>query len=41
MIDELLDLDSRKGQAPGSCETLHHRGRPFIFANAVGWWTTS
>jgi oligoendopeptidase F len=33
----LLDLDSRKGKAPGGyCETLHHRGRPFIFMNAVG-----
>ncbi|MBA3893769.1 MAG: M3 family oligoendopeptidase [Gemmatimonadales bacterium] len=38
MIDgRLLDLDSRKGKAPGGyCETLHHRGRPFIFMNAVG-----
>jgi oligoendopeptidase F len=38
LIDEgLLDLDSRKGKAPGGyCETLHHRGRPFIFMNAVG-----
>jgi oligoendopeptidase F len=38
MIDErLLDLDSRKGKAPGGyCETLHHGGRPFIFMNAVG-----
>jgi oligoendopeptidase F len=38
MIEEhLLDLDSRKGKAPGGyCETLHHRGRPFIFMNAVG-----
>jgi oligoendopeptidase F len=38
MIDErLLDLDSRKGKAPGGyCETLHWRGRPFIFMNAVG-----
>jgi oligoendopeptidase F len=38
MIDErLLDLDNRKGKAPGGyCETLHHRGRPFIFMNAVG-----
>ena len=38
MIDErLLDLDSRKGKAPGGyCETLHSRGRPFIFMNAVG-----
>ncbi|MBA3658214.1 MAG: M3 family oligoendopeptidase [Gemmatimonadales bacterium] len=38
MIDErLLDLESRRGKAPGGyCETLHHRGRPFIFMNAVG-----
>ena len=38
MIEErLLDLDSRKGKAPGGyCETLHSRGRPFIFMNAVG-----
>ncbi len=38
MIEErLLDLDSRKGKAPGGyCETLHYRGRPFIFMNAVG-----
>jgi oligoendopeptidase F len=38
MIDEgLLDLDSRKGKAPGGyCDTLHHAGRPFIFMNAVG-----
>lgn len=38
MIDErLLDLDSRKGKAPGGyCETLHFNGRPFIFMNAVG-----
>jgi oligoendopeptidase F len=38
MIDErLLDLDSRKGKAPGGyCETLHYSGRPFIFMNAVG-----
>jgi oligoendopeptidase F len=38
MIDErLLDLDSRKGKAPGGyCETLHFHGRPFIFMNAVG-----
>lgn len=33
----LLDLDVRKGKAPGGyCETLHARGRPFIFMNAVG-----
>jgi oligoendopeptidase F len=38
MIDEhLLDLGVRKGKAPGGyCETLHRRGRPFIFMNAVG-----
>jgi oligoendopeptidase F len=38
MMDEkLLDLDSRKGKAPGGyCETLHFQGRPFIFMNAVG-----
>jgi oligoendopeptidase F len=38
MIDEgLLDLDSRKGKAPGGyCDTLHFRGRPFIFMNASG-----
>jgi oligoendopeptidase F len=38
MIDEgLLDLESRRGKAPGGyCDTLHFRGRPFIFMNAVG-----
>ena len=38
MIDEqLLDLDSRTGKAPGGyCDTLHWSGRPFIFMNAVG-----
>ncbi len=37
MEERLLDLDSRKGKAPGGyCETLHFRGRPFIFMNAVG-----
>jgi oligoendopeptidase F len=37
IAERLLDLDSRKGKAPGGyCETLHHRGRPFIFMNAVG-----
>jgi oligoendopeptidase F len=38
MIDEgLLDLESRKGKAPGGyCETLHFNGKPFIFMNAVG-----
>jgi oligoendopeptidase F len=37
MGEQLLDLGVRKGKAPGGyCETLHHRGRPFIFMNAVG-----
>ena len=38
MLEEgLLDLDSREGKAPGGyCDTLHSRGRPFIFMNAVG-----
>ena len=38
MIDEgLRDLDSRKGKAPGGyCDTLHDRGRPFVFMNAAG-----
>ncbi|MGQ0703032.1 MAG: M3 family oligoendopeptidase [Gemmatimonadales bacterium] len=38
MIEEaLLDLDSRRGKAPGGyCDTLHVRGRPFIFMNAAG-----
>ncbi|HEX7338261.1 MAG TPA: M3 family oligoendopeptidase [Gemmatimonadales bacterium] len=38
MLEEgLLDLESRKGKAPGGyCETLHYSGRPFIFMNAVG-----
>ena len=38
MIDEkLLDLESRRGKAPGGyCDTLHVRGRPFIFMNAAG-----
>jgi oligoendopeptidase F len=38
MIDnQLLDLESRKGKAPGGyCETLQFQGRPFIFMNAVG-----
>ena len=37
-IDEpLLDLHSRKNKAPGGyCDTLHFRGRPFIFMNAAG-----
>lgn len=38
LLDEgLLDLESRKGKAPGGyCDTLHARGRPFIFMNASG-----
>ncbi len=33
----LLDLESRKGKAPGGyCATLSHRKRPFIFMNAAG-----
>jgi oligoendopeptidase F len=37
MSEGLLDLGSRKGKAPGGyCETLHFRGRPFIFMNAAG-----
>ena len=37
MDDRVLDLEVRKGKAPGGyCETLHYRGRPFIFMNAVG-----
>jgi oligoendopeptidase F len=38
MMDEgLLDLHSRRGKAPGGyCDTLHARGRPFIFMNASG-----
>jgi oligoendopeptidase F len=38
MRDEgLLDLDSRRNKAPGGyCDTLHFRGRPFIFMNAAG-----
>lgn len=38
MMDEgLLDLESRKGKAPGGyCDTLQARGRPFIFMNASG-----
>ncbi len=38
MIDEgLLDLETRKGKAPGGyCETLHYSGRPYIFMNAAG-----
>lgn len=38
MMDEgLLDLESRTGKAPGGyCDTLHARGRPFVFMNAAG-----
>ena len=37
MNEKLLDLDTRKGKAPGGyCETLHESGRPFIFMNAAG-----
>ncbi len=37
MREGLLDLGSRKGKAPGGyCETLHFRGRPYIFMNAAG-----
>ena len=38
MIAEgLLDLESRPGKAPGGyCDTLHARGRPFVFMNAAG-----
>ena len=37
MEEGLLDLDSRKGKAPGGyCDTLHVKGRPFIFMNASG-----
>lgn len=35
--EKLLDLDSRKGKAPGGYQsTLHERRWPFIFANTVG-----
>ena len=35
--EDLLDLDNRKGKAPGGyCATLSARARPFIFMNAVG-----
>ena len=38
MVEEqLLDLDSRLGKAPGGyCTSFAHVGRPFIFMNAVG-----
>jgi oligoendopeptidase F len=35
--EHLLDLDSRKGKAPGGyCTSFPFRGRPFIFMNAAG-----
>lgn len=35
--EELLDLESRPGKAPGGyCDTLHARGVPFVFMNAAG-----
>lgn len=35
--EKLLDLESRKGKAPGGYQsTLHERRWPFIFMNAVG-----
>lgn len=35
--ENLLDLESRPGKAPGGyCTDLAFRGRPFIFMNAVG-----
>jgi oligoendopeptidase F len=37
MAEGLLDLESRPGKAPGGyCDTLHARGRPFVFMNAAG-----
>ncbi len=37
MREALLDLESRPGKAPGGyCDTLHARGRPFVFMNAAG-----
>lgn len=37
MSEGLLDLESRPGKAPGGyCDTLHARGRPFVFMNAAG-----
>ncbi len=37
MEEGLLDLESRRNKAPGGyCDTLHFRGRPFIFMNAAG-----
>jgi len=35
--NHLLDLDNRKGKAPGGyCATFHLQKQPFIFMNAVG-----
>lgn len=37
MAEGLLDLESRPGKAPGGyCDTLHARGRPYVFMNAAG-----
>jgi oligoendopeptidase F len=37
ITEDLLDLDSRKGKAPGGyCTSFPWRGRPFIFMNAAG-----
>lgn len=37
MNEGLLDLESREGKAPGGyCDTLHARGRPYVFMNAAG-----
>jgi oligoendopeptidase F len=37
IAERLLDLESRPGKAPGGyCDTLHARGRPFVFMNAAG-----
>lgn len=37
MHEQLLDLESREGKAPGGyCDTLHARGRPFVFMNTAG-----
>jgi oligoendopeptidase F len=37
MEENLLDLDNRKGKAPGGyCTDYPYSGRPFIFMNAVG-----
>ena len=36
-VEDLLDLDNRKGKAPGGyCATLSVARRPFVFMNAVG-----